>query len=112
VLGLLSETHARGDGVASSGQITAISRAGPGHPTDPHALDPHALLYGSEFGPAPEYPVLWVSTGASVAPFGEVIAYRREGAACLAGLVLLFSLQIKRVEIKLVGARLFLARRE
>jgi predicted metal-dependent peptidase len=33
-------------------------------------------LYGSEFGPAPEYPVLWVSTGADAAPFGEVIAYR------------------------------------
>ena len=33
-------------------------------------------LYGSEFGPAPNYPVLWVSTGAAAAPFGEVIAYR------------------------------------
>ena len=33
-------------------------------------------LYGSEFGPAPDYPVLWVSTGADAAPFGEVIAYR------------------------------------
>ncbi len=32
-------------------------------------------LYGSEFGPAPEYPVLWISTGASSAPFGEVISY-------------------------------------
>ena len=30
-------------------------------------------LYGSEFGPAPDYPVLWVSTGATAAPFGEVI---------------------------------------
>ena len=33
-------------------------------------------LYGSDFGPVLEYPVLWVSTGADTAPFGEVIAYR------------------------------------
>lgn len=38
MLGLLSERHPRGIVAASSGQITAISLAGPGHPTDPHAL--------------------------------------------------------------------------
>ena len=30
-------------------------------------------LYASYFGPAPEYAVLWISTGATAAPFGEVI---------------------------------------
>lgn len=30
-------------------------------------------LYCSDFGPAPEYPVLWVSMGADKAPWGEVI---------------------------------------
>jgi predicted metal-dependent peptidase len=33
-------------------------------------------LCGSEFGPPPDYPVLWVSTELTCAPFGEVIAYR------------------------------------
>jgi predicted metal-dependent peptidase len=33
-------------------------------------------LYGSEFGPAPDYPVLWVCTGATAAPFGEMSPYR------------------------------------
>ena len=31
-------------------------------------------LYGSEFGPAPDYPVLWVSIGVTAAPFGEAIS--------------------------------------
>ena len=29
-----------------------------------------------DFGPEPEYPVLWVSTGSTDAPFGEVIPHR------------------------------------
>src|SRR5208283_3536858 len=33
-------------------------------------------LCGSDFGPVPDYPVLWVSTELTQAPFGEVIAYR------------------------------------
>ena len=33
-------------------------------------------LCGCDFGPAPDYPVLWVSTELTQAPFGEVIAYR------------------------------------
>ncbi|MGD0104318.1 MAG: VWA-like domain-containing protein [Rhodopila sp.] len=33
-------------------------------------------LCGSDFGPAPDYPVLWVSTDLSHAPFGEVIPHR------------------------------------
>jgi predicted metal-dependent peptidase len=33
-------------------------------------------LDGDDFGPAPDYPVLWVSTGKTGAPFGEVIPYR------------------------------------
>jgi predicted metal-dependent peptidase len=33
-------------------------------------------LDGDDFGPAPDYPVLWVSTEKSRAPFGEVIPYR------------------------------------
>jgi predicted metal-dependent peptidase len=37
-------------------------------------------LDGDDFGPAPDYPVLWVSTGKTGAPFGEVIPYRWAGA--------------------------------
>jgi predicted metal-dependent peptidase len=33
-------------------------------------------LDGDDFGPVREYPVLWVSTGKTGAPFGEVIPYR------------------------------------
>jgi predicted metal-dependent peptidase len=33
-------------------------------------------LDGDDFGPAPDYPVLWVSTEAANAPFGEVLPYR------------------------------------
>jgi predicted metal-dependent peptidase len=33
-------------------------------------------LDGDDFGPVPDYPVLWVSTERTRAPFGEVIAYR------------------------------------
>jgi predicted metal-dependent peptidase len=33
-------------------------------------------LCGSDFGPAPDYPVLWVSTDLPNAPFGEVIPHR------------------------------------
>ena len=33
-------------------------------------------LDGDDFGPAPDYPVLWVSTELTGAPFGEVIPYR------------------------------------
>jgi predicted metal-dependent peptidase len=33
-------------------------------------------LDGDDFGPAPDYPVLWVSTGSTTAPFGEVIPHR------------------------------------
>jgi predicted metal-dependent peptidase len=33
-------------------------------------------LDGGDFGPAPDYPVLWVSTGSMSAPFGEVIPHR------------------------------------
>ena len=32
-------------------------------------------LHGSAFGPAPDYPVLWVSTGRDEAPFGEVLPF-------------------------------------
>jgi hypothetical protein len=33
-------------------------------------------LDGDDFGPEPAYPVLWVSTDLTGAPFGEVIPYR------------------------------------
>jgi predicted metal-dependent peptidase len=33
-------------------------------------------LCGYEFGPPPDYPVLWVSTELTQAPFGEVIIHR------------------------------------
>ena len=33
-------------------------------------------LDGDDFGPPPDYPVLWVSTEKTRAPFGEVIPYR------------------------------------
>jgi predicted metal-dependent peptidase len=33
-------------------------------------------LDGDDFGPPPDYPVLWVSTGKTAAPFGEVIQHR------------------------------------
>ena len=33
-------------------------------------------LDGDDFGPAPDYPVLWVSTWKTGAPFGEVIPHR------------------------------------
>jgi predicted metal-dependent peptidase len=32
-------------------------------------------LYCSDFGPEPDYPVLWVSDGADKAPFGEVVKW-------------------------------------
>lgn len=32
-------------------------------------------LYCSDFGPEPDYPVLWVSDGADRAPFGEVVKW-------------------------------------
>lgn len=32
-------------------------------------------LYCSDFGPTPDYPVLWISNGAQEAPFGEVVAW-------------------------------------
>ncbi len=33
-------------------------------------------LYCSDFGPAPEYPVMWVSNGTDSAPWGEVVMMR------------------------------------
>lgn len=33
-------------------------------------------LYCSDFGPQPDYPVLWITTGALEAPWGEVISIR------------------------------------
>ena len=33
-------------------------------------------LCGDDFGPEPDYPVLWVSTAGTEAPFGEVIPHR------------------------------------
>jgi predicted metal-dependent peptidase len=33
-------------------------------------------LDGRDFGPEPDYPVLWVSTDLTAAPFGEVIPHR------------------------------------
>jgi predicted metal-dependent peptidase len=43
-----------------------------------HDMNPVACvfltdLYCNDFGPEPDYPVLWVSTGADRAPFGEVV---------------------------------------
>jgi predicted metal-dependent peptidase len=43
-----------------------------------HGIDPVACvfltdLYCSDFGAAPDYPVLWVSNGRDNAPFGEVV---------------------------------------
>lgn len=32
-------------------------------------------LYCSDFGPEPDYPVLWISDGGDTAPFGEVVAW-------------------------------------
>ncbi len=48
------------------------------------ALAPVCAIYltdleASDFGDAPEYPVLWVSTGATAAPFGEVVRLRLAG---------------------------------
>jgi predicted metal-dependent peptidase len=45
-----------------------------------HGIEPVACifltdLYCSDFGPEPDYPVLWVSDGAEKAPFGEVIKW-------------------------------------
>lgn len=45
-----------------------------------HGIEPVACvfltdLYCSDFGPEPDYPVLWVSDGADKAPFGEVIQW-------------------------------------
>lgn len=37
-------------------------------------------LYASDFGPPPEYPVMWATTGATSAPFGEVIELRANRA--------------------------------
>lgn len=35
-------------------------------------------LYCSDFGTEPDYPVLWVTTGAEKAPFGEVVRMKQE----------------------------------
>jgi predicted metal-dependent peptidase len=49
-----------------------------------HDIEPAAAviltdLYCGDFGSTPEYPVLWVSTGAQgPAPFGEVIMLREQ----------------------------------
>jgi hypothetical protein len=49
-----------------------------------HDINPAAAvvltdLYCSDFGPTPEYPVLWVSTGArGPTPFGEVVMLREQ----------------------------------
>jgi predicted metal-dependent peptidase len=49
-----------------------------------HDINPAAAviltdLYCADFGPVPEYPVLWTSTGSSgPAPFGEVIMLREQ----------------------------------
>ena len=45
---------------------------------DQSGIQPVCVVYltdlcGSDFGPAPDYPVLWVSTDSTHAPFGEVI---------------------------------------
>ena len=45
-----------------------------------HDIEPSACvfltdLYCSDFGPEPDYPVLWVSDGADKAPFGEVVKW-------------------------------------
>jgi predicted metal-dependent peptidase len=45
-----------------------------------HDIEPSACvfltdLYCSDFGPEPDYPVLWVSDGADKAPFGEVVRW-------------------------------------
>jgi predicted metal-dependent peptidase len=47
-----------------------------------HGIQPEAAvvltdLICSDFGPPPEYPVMWVSTGRDVAPWGEVIRLRQ-----------------------------------
>lgn len=34
-------------------------------------------LYCNDFGPAPDYPVLWVTTGAEEAPWGEIVKMKR-----------------------------------
>jgi predicted metal-dependent peptidase len=44
-------------------------------------IQPVCVVYltdmcGTDFGPAPDYPLLWVSTDAIHAPFGEVIPHR------------------------------------
>lgn len=46
-----------------------------------HGIDPDCCvvltdLYCSDFGPHPDYPVLWCTTGATDAPWGEVISIR------------------------------------
>jgi predicted metal-dependent peptidase len=33
-------------------------------------------MYCSDFGPAPDYPVLWVTTGAEQAPWGEIVSMK------------------------------------
>jgi hypothetical protein len=43
-----------------------------------HGIDPVACVFltdlcCSDFGDAPDYPVLWVSTESGTAPFGEVV---------------------------------------
>lgn len=45
-----------------------------------NGIDPAACifltdLYCSDFGSEPDYPVLWVSTGADTAPFGEIVKW-------------------------------------
>jgi predicted metal-dependent peptidase len=49
-----------------------------------HELRPDCLIYFtdlecSDFGPEPDYPVLWAATEAGNAPFGEIIRVIAEG---------------------------------
>lgn len=46
--------------------------------TEEHDIDPVCCvvltdLYCSDFGPAPDYPVMWITNGATTAPWGQVI---------------------------------------
>lgn len=58
-----------GGGTAFSPIFAHIAKAG----IEPVATVVLTDLYCSDFGPAPEYPVLWVTTGDDKAPWGQIV---------------------------------------
>jgi len=70
------DLHPNGTGGTAFSPIFRYARE---HDIEPVACVVLTDLYCSDYGPVPEYPVLWTSTGAAgPTPFGEVIMLREQ----------------------------------